>query len=41
MALTHRFLDVEVDGPTPGAKSMLGLGFAAFDDDGRERERRP
>ena len=37
MALTYCFLDIEVDGPTPGANSMLGLGFAAFDEDGRER----
>ena len=33
---TYCFLDVEVDGPTPGANSMLGLGFAAFDEDGNE-----
>ena len=38
MALTYCFLDVEVDGPTPGANSMLGLGFAAYDEDGRERD---
>lgn len=37
MALTYCFLDIEVDGPTPGANSMLGLGFAAFDEGGRER----
>ena len=36
MGLTYCFLDIEVDGPTPGASSMLGLGFAAFDEDGRE-----
>ena len=36
MELTYCFLDIEVDGPTPGANSMLGLGFAAFDEDGRE-----
>ena len=30
MALTSCFLDAEVDGPTPGAGSMRGLGFAAF-----------
>ena len=34
--ITYCFLDVEVDGPTPGANSMLGLGFAAFDEDGHE-----
>lgn len=34
--ITYCFLDVEVDGPTPGANSMLGLGFAAFDEYGRE-----
>ena len=36
MALIYCFLDVEVDGPTPGANSMLALGIAAFDEDGRE-----
>lgn len=36
MALIFCFLDVEVDGPTPGANSMLGLGFAACGQDGGE-----
>ena len=36
MGLIYCFLDVEVDGPTPGANSMLSLGFAAFDEDERE-----
>ena len=36
MALIYCFLDVEVDGPTPGANSMLGLGFAAYDEGARE-----
>lgn len=36
MGLTYCFLDVEVDGPTPGANSMLGFGLAAFDEDERE-----
>ena len=36
MGLIYCFLDIEVDGPTPGANSMLSLGFAAFDEDERE-----
>ena len=36
MALIYCFLDVEVDGPIPGANSMLGLGFAAYDEEERE-----
>jgi len=35
VGLIHCFLDIEVDGPTPDAHSMLGLGFAAIDDDAR------
>ena len=34
--MIYCFLDIEVDGPTPGANSMLGLGLAAFDEDERE-----
>ena len=36
MGLIHCFLDIEVDGPTPGVNSMLGLALAAFDEDERE-----
>ncbi len=36
MGLIYCFLDIEVDGPTPGVNSMLSLGFAAFDEDGCE-----
>ena len=36
MELIYRFLDIEVDGPTPGEHSMLSLGIAAFDEDERE-----
>ena len=36
MGLIYCFLDIEVDGPTPGQNSMLSLGFAAFDEDERE-----
>ena len=36
MGLNYCFLDIEVDGPTPGENSMLSLGFAAFDEDERE-----
>ena len=36
MGLIYCFLDIEVDGPTPGENSMLSLGFAAFDEDERE-----
>ena len=36
MGPIYCFLDIEVDGPTPGANSMLSLGFAAFDEDERE-----
>ena len=36
MGLIYCFLDIEVDGPTPGEHSMLSLGFAAFDEDERE-----
>ncbi len=36
MGLIYCFLDIEVDGPTPGVNSMLSLGFAAFDEDERE-----
>ena len=34
--MIYCFLDIEVDGPAPGANSMLGLGFAAFGEDERE-----
>ncbi len=36
MGLIYCFLDIEVDGPTPGENSMLSLGIAAFDESGRE-----
>ena len=36
MGLIYCFLDIEVDGPTPGENSMLSLGFAAFDEDEHE-----
>ena len=36
MGLIYCFLDIEVDGPTPGENSMLSLGFPAFDEDERE-----
>ena len=36
MELIYCFLDIEVDGPTPGENSMLSLGIAAFDEDERE-----
>ena len=36
MELIYCFLDIEVDGPTPGENSMLSLGFAAFDESERE-----
>ena len=36
MALIYCFVDIEVDGPAPGANSMLALGAVAFDEDGRE-----
>ena len=36
MELIYCFLDIEIDGPTPGENSMLSLGFAAFDEDERE-----
>ena len=36
MELIYCFLDIEVDGPTPGENSMLSLGLAAFDEDERE-----
>lgn len=36
MTPVYCFLDVEVDGPTPGANSMLALAIAAFDEDERE-----
>ena len=36
MGFIYCFLDIEVDGPTPGENSMLSLGFAAFDEDERE-----
>ena len=36
MGIIYCFLDIEVDGPTPGENSMLSLGFAAFDEDERE-----
>ena len=36
MEFIYCFLDIEVDGPTPGENSMLSLGLAAFDEDERE-----
>ena len=36
MELIYCFLDIEVDGPTPGENSMLSLGFAAFNEEERE-----
>ena len=36
MHMNFSVLDLEVDGPTPGANSMLSLGFAASDEDERE-----
>ena len=36
MGIIYCFVDIEVDGPTPGDNSMLSLGIAAFDEDERE-----
>ena len=36
MELIYCFLDIEIDGPTPGDNSMLSLGIAAVDEDERE-----
>jgi hypothetical protein len=30
--LTYCFFDIEVDGPTPGANSLLSIGCAAYND---------